>query len=440
MSENQIEIKEGIKIHLINTDIFKTNLICVMLTVPLKREQVTKNALIPFLLKRGTNNFPSQSDISKKLEAMYGASYDCGIDKIGDNQALKFYIETIRDDYALNKENLLQESINLVLDIIFNPLMEYGMFKEDFLTIEKDNLRKIIESKIDNKDLYAFNKCIENMYNNKGFGIYKYGYLEDLEKIDSKIISEHYKKLINEAKIDIYISGEFDEKSIEKIVIENQKIKELSPRKENIIVNNLSTECKEKVDSIRTIQEKMNINQGKLVIGLDTLNKDVKMRDVGIIFNSILGDGANSMLFQNVREKAGLAYTAHSTFNKLKNNIFIRCGIEIQNYDKAVSIIKEQIENIKNGKFTETDIQNAKNYIISGIRGIEAEQDTEIVFYIGQEISKTRYTVKEYIESIKSVTKEQIIEFAKNIQINLIYFLTAIEEENTDNQEYLDED
>lgn len=440
MSEKQIEIKEGIKIHLINTDIFKTNLICVMLTVPLKREHVTKNALIPFLLKRGTNNFPSQSDISKKLEMMYGASYDCGIDKIGDNQALKFYIETIRDDYALNKEKLLQESINLVLDIIFNPLMEYGIFKEEFLATEKDNLRKIIESKIDNKDLYAFNKCIENMYNNKGFGIYKYGYLEDLDKIDNKVISEYYKRLINEAKIDIYISGEFDEKNIEKIITENQKIKELNPRKENIIVNNLSTECKEKVDNVRTIQEKMNITQGKLVIGLDTLNNDVKMRDVGIIFNSILGDGANSMLFQNVREKAGLAYTAHSTFNKLKNNIFIRCGIEIQNYDKAVNIIKEQIENIKNGKFTETDIQNAKNYIISGIRGIEAEQDTEIVFYIGQEISKTRYTVKEYIESIRSVTKEQIIEFAKNIQINLIYFLTANEEENVDVQEYLDED
>ena len=95
MSENQFEIKKGIKIHLIKNDIFKTNLICVMLTTPLKRENVTLNAFVPFLLKRGTVNLKEQSMISKKLEEMYGASYDCGIDKVGDNQALKFYIETL---------------------------------------------------------------------------------------------------------------------------------------------------------------------------------------------------------------------------------------------------------------------------------------------------------------------------------------------------------
>jgi len=425
MGEKQIEIKEGIKAHLIKTDIFKTNLICVMITVPLKRETVTLNSLIPFLLKRGSKNYPSQSEISKKLESMYGAGYDCGIDKIGDNQALKFYVETISDEYALSGEDLLNQSIELVLDIIFNPIMENNNFKEEFLETEKNNLRRIIEGKIDNKDFYAFNRCIENMYDGKGFGLYKYGYLEDLERINNKQISDYYKKLINEAKIDIYVSGNFDENSIENIISKNSNIKKLQQRPENIIVNNPSTERKQKVDNIREIKEKMNINQGKLVIGLDVFNQDNEMINTGIIFNAILGDGANSMLFQNVREKAGLAYTARSTYNKLKNNIFIRCGIEIENYDKVVEIIKEQISNIKAGNFTDTDIQNAKNYIVSGIKSIEAEQDSEIVFYIGQEISKTRYTVAEYVRKINAVTKEQIVEFAKSVEINSIYFLTS---------------
>ena len=141
------------------------------------------------------------------------------------------------------------------------------------------------------------------------------------------------------------------------------------------------------------------------------------------------------MLFQNVREKAGLAYTAKSQFNRMKSNVFIRCGIEIKNYEKAIQIIKEQLENIKSGNFTNEDLKNAKMYIISGIKGIETEQDTEIIFYIGQEISRIRNNIDEYIEKINNVTKEDIIEIANNIQINTIYFLTGEEEIETEDDE-----
>ncbi len=421
MKENQILIKEGIKAHFIKTDLFKTNLIYVMLTTKLERETVTKNALIPFLLRRGTNNLKTQSELNKKFEEMYGATYDCGIDKIGDNQALKFFIETINDKYTLNKENLLEESLGVLFDIIFNPLMENGRFNEDYLKVEKENLRKVIESKIDNKALYAFDRCIENMYGDKGFGIYKYGYLEDIDKIDNEIISKQYKNLIENSKIDIYISGNFDEFKIQKFI--DDKLKNISPRKEDIVVNNFSTENKQKVEKVKEIQEEMNITQGKLVIGLDVLNPGKDIQNAVTIYNAILGGSANSFLFQNVREKAGLAYTARSNYNKMKSNIFISCGIEIQNYEKAVNIIKEQLENLKNGDFSNDDLINAKRFIISGIKTIEAEQDTEVVFYIGQEISKQNVNIDEYILNIENIKREDVIEAAQNIAINTIFFL-----------------
>lgn len=421
MGEKQILIKEGIKAHFIETDLFKTNLICIILTTKLERDTVTKNALIPFLLRRGTNNLKTQTEINKKLEEMYGATYDCGIDKIGDNQALKFFVETINDKYTLSKENLLEESLDVLFDIIFNPLMKDGKFNEEYLKIEKENLKKVIESKIDNKAVYALNRCIENMYDNKGFGIYKYGYLEDVDNIDNSSISDSYKNLINNSKIDIYISGSFDENKI-KSFIEN-KLSNINPRKEDIITNNFSTESKQKVENIKEIQEEMNITQGKLVMGLDVLNPGKDIQDAVNVYNAILGGSANSFLFQNVREKAGLAYTARSTYNKMKSNIFINCGIEIPNYEKAVDIIKEQLDNMKDGKFSDDDLENAKRFIIAGIKTIEAEQDTEIVFYIGQEIAKQKIEIKDYISNIEKITREDVIEAAQNIQINTIFFL-----------------
>lgn len=421
MRENQILIKEGIKAHFIKTDLFKTNLIYVMLTTKLERETVTQNALIPFLLRRGTNNLKTQSELNKKFEEMYGATFDCGIDKIGDNQALKFFIETINDKYTLSQENLLEESLDVLFDIVFNPLMKDGKFNEEYLKIEKENLKKVIEAKIDNKALYALDRCIENMYEDKGFGLYKYGYLEDVDKIDNSSISSQYKTFINNAKIDIFISGNFDELKIQKF-IEN-KLNNISPRKEDIIINNFSTENKQKVENVKEIQEEMNITQGKLVIGLDVLNPNKDIQNAVTIYNAILGGSANSFLFQNVREKTGLAYTARSNYNKMKSNIFISCGIEIPNYEKAVNIIKEQLENLKTGNFSEDDLLNAKRFIIAGIKTIEAEQDTEIVFYIGQEIAKQRVSIDEYITSIEGITREDVIEAAQNIQINTIFFL-----------------
>lgn len=422
MSDKKIEIKQGINLHFIPTNLFKTNLVCVLLTTPLIKETVTQNALIPFLLKRGSKNYKTQEEISKKLDDLYGTSFECGVDKIGDNQVLKFYVESIRDEYVADK-SLIDESIKLLLDIVFNPNLENEFFKEEFLKTEKEKLKKIIESKIDDKDFYALENCISTMYNNEGFGLFKFGNIEDVDKINQENITEQYFKLLKTAKIDIFVSGNLNENYVKNVFIENENIKNLIPRAENYILNNEFTEIKQIVDNPKEITEKMNITQGKLVIGMDILSKQENLQCIALVYNSILGDGANSMLFQNVREKASLAYSTKSNLVKQKMNIFIRCGIEIENYEKALNIIKEQLENIKSGNFSDEDINNAKKYLISGIKSVSEEQDTEVVYYIGQEISKTNVDLDTYLKNIEKVTKQEIIDFANQIQINTIYFL-----------------
>ena len=107
------------------------------------------------------------------------------------------------------------------------------------------------------------------------------------------------------------------------------------------------------------------------------------------------------------------------------NNILIRCGIEVQNYEKALKIIEKQLEDLKNGEFTQEDIQNAKQTIISTIKFIPDEQDTGITYYYGQELSGNYVPFEEYENKVKTITKEQIIELAGKINIDTIYFLTS---------------
>lgn len=421
MKYKEDELKQGIKIHTINTNKFKTNLIAVFLTTELNRETVTKNALISMLLRRGTKNMPTQEDISKQMEEMYGASFDCGLDKTGDNQVLKFYIEVINDDFLpQGNSEILKKAIQKLLDIVFNPYIENEAFKQEYIEQEKNNLKQIINGKIDNKARYAIDRCIEEMYKNEPFGLYKFGYVEDLEKINGKELYLYYNELINSCKVDIFISGNIED-DIKKIIEENESIKQLKERTPKYKVPKI--EKKEKRQEENIVTESKEVTQGKLILGLDVDIDDEKLKYDTVIYNSILGGTANSKMFQNVREKAHLAYVASSSYLRHKNIIFVNCGIEISNYEKALNLIKEQIEDMKQGDFTEEDIANAKKGILATVKTIDDEQDTQISYYFGQELTQTKVSTEEYKEKIERVKKEDVVNIAKKVNINTIYFL-----------------
>ena len=420
MEYKQIEIKKGIKLNILQTNKFKTNLIAIMLTTKLDRENVTKNALIPAVLKRGTKTLKTQEEINKKLEEMYGASLDCGLDKTGDNQVLKFYIESVSDEFlAENSENMLKESLENLLEFVLNPYLENDGFKKEYVEQEKENLKQIIEGKIDNKARYSLDRCIEEMYKNRPYGLYKYGYIDDMASINEKNLYEYYQKLINTCKIDIFVSGIIDEK-IEDIVKNNENIKKLQEREPEYNKPEIIAKKSEKENDI---QESMEVTQGKLIIGMDLDVDNEDLRYDIMIYNSIFGGSANSKLFQNVREKASLAYTASSSYYRFKNNIFINCGIEIKNYEKALEIIKQQREDMKNGDFTEEEVENAKKGIIASIKTIDDEQDTEITYFFSQELSKNKCDIEQYMEKISGVTKENVVDIANKVSINTVYFL-----------------
>lgn len=420
MNYQKKEIKKGIEFHTIKTEKFKTNLLALFITTPITRENVTKTAMLPAILRRGSKNMKTIEEISIKLEEMYGASFDCGVEKIGDNQVIKFYLESLNDTYLPeNSENILEKSIETILEIALNPYTEGGHFKAEYVESEKENLKQIIEGKKDNKAQYALERCIEEMYQDLPYGLYKYGYVEDLEKINAENLYEYYLDLLSECKMDFFISGDIKEEVLEQIK-KNENIQKLNPRE---AIYQLGSEKEKKESEEKEVEESMDIAQGKLVIGMDVKENEKQTKYVALVYNAILGGTPTSKLFQNVREKASLAYTASSNYAKQKNNIFIRCGIEIDNYDKAVEIIKQQLEDMKQGNISEEEIESAKTNIMATIKFIPDEQDTAITYYFGQELSEFKMKFEEYEENIKKITKEQIVDLANKVEINTIYFL-----------------
>ena len=391
---------------IIKTEGFKTNLYAIFLTVPLNKEEVTINSLIPAVLRRGTERYQNQLEINKKLEEMYGASFNCGVDKMGDYQVLKFYMETLSNKYLPEKQN----AVEFLKELVFNPLIENDSFKKEYVEQEKENIKRIIESRKDNKAQYSLDRCIEEMFEGEMYGIYKFGNVDDLEKINEKNLYEQYKKIINEARIDCFSCGE----EVEKIEIPIER-----PKTEQV-------KCELQEHSIKNkeIKEPMEVSQGKLIIGLVTPEKP---KSVISVYNTVLGGGANSKLFQNVREKASLAYSAGSSYIRRKNVIFIKTGIETANYDKAVEIIKQQLEDMKNGNITDDEFNSAKQLIIANLNLIPESQEDLIAYYFDQKLYDENLKLNDYIANIEKVTKEDVINLAKEVKLDTIYFLQGQE-------------
>ena len=424
MKEKIIKLKEGIKLHLIDTKLFKTDLSVIFITIGLDKKNITKDVIIPEVLKSGSNTYKKQIDISNKLNELYGSTLETGTDKTGKNLVLKLYTESVDDIFLPNNEKNLEECINVLFDITFNPLIENDSFDEKYVEIEKERQKMIIESEKDDKDTYAYDKIINIMYNDCGYGIKRNGYLEDIKDINGSNLLERYKEIIKTGKIDIFISGNIENKNIEEFIRNNSNIKALKDRDDSKYMNDITENEKEDIKNIRKVEEKMDVTQGKLVVGLDVIGRrDSDDRFKILLYNTILGDGANSKLFRIVREKESLAYTSKSNYVVQKSNIFIRAGIEVDNYEKTLNLIKEQIEDMKLGNFTEDDIENAKRFIYAGIDSIKEEQNTAIIFYYGEEMSKNKISIEEYYDKIKNISRKDIMEIAKKIKIDTVYFL-----------------
>ena len=414
-----IALNNGIFLHLLKSDRFKTNYLVINVLTNLNREEVTKNALIPLVLRRGSVNYPTMKDISIKLENMYGASFDATTDKIGNHTLMQFILDMISDDYTLENSNVLSEAVSLVSDIILNPLKENGAFKEEYVEQEKETLREIIESKINDKAEYAADRAVEEMYKDEPYGLYKYGYVEDIDKITSIDLYKQYEKIINEAQIHIYVSGNVELEEAKKLFKDNFSALNRSKQ------NNVEIKDTHVSKELGEVFDKQNVIQGKLVLGYKLDSKDLKKDFYKMtVYNAILGGTASSKLFNNVREKKSLAYTIRSQYVKHIGTLFVSAGIEIDNYNIAKESILKEIDDMKNGNITDVEMNDAKANLITRFKSYSDSQSALIGWSIGQKLLEVTEDIDETIQEIEKVTKEDVIDVASRLRIELSYFLT----------------
>ncbi len=408
----------NIRLHVLPTDQFKTFAISVYVGQPLAEETVTQTALTPFVLRRGTENHPETKQFREYLDDLYGAGFGFDIYKRGDYQIVQFRMDLINDRFVAVSEPLLKQGIEFLGETLTRPVLEEGRFRNKYVDAEKQTLQKRIESVINDKIRYAAERCLEEMCKNEPYRLHPLGKLEILSSITPQSLYEHYTHWLQNSPIDIYVVGNTSLQEVQGLVSKAFSI----PRSRSAAYQ-MKAPVKSRGD-VQTVVERLEVNQGKLNMGLRTnITYADQQYPAALMYNGVLGGYPHSKLFINVREKESLAYYASSRLDGHKGILTLQSGIEIENYEKAVAIIRKQLEAMERGEISDTELSQTRAMISNHLREIQDSAFEIIALDFNSILSGKERNVPELIEAVESVDIAAIQQVAKQVQLDTIYFL-----------------
>lgn len=419
-----VSLAEGITLHKIKTSKFKTNSISFYFNFPLERKTITKISLLANLLASASYN-QNLSEISKRLEDLYGASLRVGVTKKGNGLILYFSCNFVNSKFV--DKSMTIEIVKLLKELILDPATvdkfelnskKTNSFRQTNFKKEKQNLKQHISSIKNDKVHYTLTKCIEIMFKNEPYGISECGYVNDLKTIDASELATLYQHLLKNYPIDIFFHGDFQDEDVNKILCEEFNVL-FSPR-QRLYFN--SEFCKRNPKKEKIITEEQILNQSKISIGA-ACNASYSDLPSLAVTNSIFGSGTHSKLFTKVREKLSLAYYCSSQLDSDIGAIVISAGIEADKFNIVLEEIKNQLAEIKTGNFNDDDIDYSRKYAINKLLSIKDSKMATESFYYDKIIKNEEKTIDDCVEEISKVGRFEIIKCANQITFDTIFFL-----------------
>lgn len=424
---NKCGVSDGVEFCSIKADGFKSACISVNFVLPLG-DKASLYALVPNVLTRSSEKYPDLTSIERKLANLYGAELVADVSKVGENHVLKLAVSCIDDRFALDNEIIAAESSKLLFELIFNPKVKNGAFSQSDVESEKRLLMERLYAEQSDKRSYAKNKCEEIMFSGEAYGIHRFGDIEDIEKITPESLYEAYCEILRTAKIVVCVSGNTD---VESVLNELKAYTESADR--NLVVG--ETLFVEKAEDVQYQKEQEPVKQGKLVMGfrMGMKNADDNYAARRVMVD-LFGGSPHSKLFTVVREKMSLCYYCSARMIRAKGIMFVQSGIESFNEEKAKQAILGQLEDIKNGNFSDEDIDASVKALEDSFKSVTDSPEALDSWFMSQCVSGAYLYPEEFIEEFKKVTRSDIMKAAQEVTLDTVFMLEGTAKEGDDNE------
>lgn len=413
------KINDVITLSAITTDKFKTSVISFSMTVPITKDDYAYNLLLSHMLRRGSKRLPSTMLINKRLDELYGSYIEIKSHRIGENISFNITAEVLDNKYIPDGLDVMGEVIKIASELIFSPAFLSPDFNTDFFEQEKKLICESIDSEINNTRVYSAKRCAELIQINTSAP--SSAELRDLiSSATQEGLLAHYKMLISSAPLKVFCVSANDTEELK------QKIAtafEAYPCGKKIDISPIRKISR---DDYVEITEKMPVSQGKLSLAFSTdafASPDSDESYTMLMLNEILGGSTTSKLFLNIREKLGICYYCSSTYSMYSGIILISSGFEVKNYSVARKAILKQLEDIKHGKISDSELLAAQKSITNGFRQLYDSPFGLQSFYGNRELFSIYDDIDTSINKLLSVTKESIVKIASTIELKASFFI-----------------
>ncbi len=428
MTPKRIEIGKGIALNLLPCDKFKSNCLSVTFLCPMSAETAAENALLPYVLRRGTERFPTMLALTKEWEMLYGARVAGKINKIGDLQQFGFQVEPLRSEYAEGCD-VTGKILALIGEMIYRPHLENGMLSPSYVESEKQILIDAVRSRINNKGQYSLLRCREEMCGDDPSALPEIGTEAQLSAVTAESLTKRLDEARRTYPIEIWCVGSFDE------AVLTEQVREIFLKGERAPLSLPATVAFTARESLNRVTEDLPVKQGKLCLGFGTeIRTEHPLSAAYTLMLEVLGGSPTAKLFVNVREKMSLCYYCSAVPDKKKGILVLASGIEVSDRDKAEEAILREVEACKQGNISQEEVVSAKRSIANSLRAIYDEPGALITWYFRQYLNGKTESPLEYGKRIEAVTVEDMAKAAGTLTLDTVYFLngTLVGEEDED--------
>ena len=414
----QRSVSGGVNFSSIRDDRFKTVRMSVHFLWPLAAQTASANSILPFLLSRASRKYPDFTRLNEHLAELYGAVLDADVQKLGDVQVLSVSASGLADRYTLNGEKISSELAKLLCSIVFDPPLENGLFPAKGFEQERRQLIELVDSEFNDKRTYAKLRCEELMCSKEPYGVGRCGTRQQIQDLKLESLTKVWGDLIHRAGVEVTVLGDCDPQPVyDDFYAAFQSLGRTG-----------AVDCPTKnaavAEKASETTEKMEVVQSKLVMGFRTACAEPDgMVPAVKLCNALFGGTPNSKLFLNVREKLSLCYYCSSSYNPMKGIVLVQSGVETKNIDRAKEEILRQLDEVRNGNFTEGELEAAKLSLCNSYRTLSDSLEGLDAWYLSQTFRRPVRRPDEEASLVNAVTREHVVEAAKKMTLDTVYRL-----------------
>jgi predicted Zn-dependent peptidase len=326
------------------------------------------------------------------------------VDSIGGNMDAFTGKETVCFNMMVLDEHL-PIAVDVLSDMVLHPV-----FDETEVERERGVIVEEIKMDEDNPDSLVHEIFTQNFYKDHALGRPILGTKETVRKFDQAKTFAYYRQKFVPENMVISAAGHVEHAALVELL--SKEFEEL-PRGSNGL-----HETAPKTNSRIILKNKKALEQVQLCIGVPSYRLNHERRFVAYVLNTLLGGGMSSRLFQNVREKQGLAYAIFSELNPYKDTgcLAVFAGTSKDSAQKVVQSVLSEFRDIKAGEVPEEEVTRAKDQLKGSLMLSLESSMARMSNLARQAMYHDRFMgMDEIIAKVQEVTVQSVVEAANEM-------------------------